>query len=126
MKRPAKRKTLPPPTGPRHKDVQRYTLLLCYSLITRLLFVAACLCGPGLAAAALLIRIVLGPPLTVTVEGGWVGVILGLVLVGPLYYLRRYVDRRFLEAKHQLEEIGLPDSARADQSEKTNPRSPGD
>lgn len=127
MKRLAKRKTSPPPPGPRHEEVQRYSLLLLISFSVGTLYALARLLG--LAGIMFGILVLLSPlifgPGTVEYDGLWVFV-LALALIGPLHYLRRHVERLFFEAKHQLEQIGLPDSARADQSEKTNPRSVGD
>jgi hypothetical protein len=75
-----------------------------------------------MTGALLLLTLALGPP--GYVEDAW-ALVLSWVLVGPLYYLRRHVNRLFDAAKHQLEQIGLPDSAQTDRSEKTDPASTG-
>lgn len=117
MGKKLQRDTTPP--GPRHAEVERFKLLMLYAAAVELLFFIAFfygIVGPALAAAIiLLVHIVFGVPYTFAVEGGeWV--VVALVLVGPLYYLRKSVRQRLSEAQSQLEHIAPPDSSREGQA----------
>ncbi len=116
MGKKLQRDTTPP--GPRHAEVERFKLLLLYASAVELLFYIAFFYGivaPAVMAAIILVNIVLGMPHTITVEGGGL-VIVALVLVGPLYYLRKSVHRRLSEAQSRLEQIDPPDLSREGQA----------
>lgn len=94
--------------GPRQKEVQHFVKLLIESLVVDFLFWIAILQGPLLLLLALVGFIAAR-------EFGfgfhtrhlW-SVIFATVLVAPLYYLRKNIERRLDEARYQLEQTGLP------------------
>lgn len=101
--------------GPRQKEVQRFVKLLLEFIVVYLLFWAAAIYGPFwlvVLCTYFLVAIVLGAPARVNVNG-WGVIILATVLVVPLYYLRKRIERRLDEARYQLEQTGLPESPEA-------------
>jgi len=95
--------------GPRQKEVQHFVKLLIGSLVVDLLFWVALLQGPLLLLLALVGFIAAR-------EFGfgfhtrhlW-SAIFATVLVVPLYYLHKNIERRLDEARYQLEQTGLPE-----------------
>ncbi len=95
--------------GPRQKEVQHFVRLLLKSLVVDFLFWVFILQGPLLLLLAL-------AGFIAAREFGfgfhtrhlW-SAILATVLVVPLYYLRKSVERRLDEARYQLEQIGPPE-----------------
>ena len=98
--------------GPRQKEVQHFVKLLLWYVIVYFLFWAVLLNGPGLLGGYLLTAIVFSLPFR-TIDWRWWHwgtIILATVLVVPLHYLRKNIERRLDEARYQLEQIGLPES----------------
>ena len=95
--------------GPRQKEVQHFVRLLLKSLVVDFLFWVFILQGPLLLLLAL-------AGFIAAREFGfgfhtrhlW-SAILATVLVVPLYYLRKNIERRLDEARYQLEQIGPPE-----------------
>ena len=102
--------------GPYHETKRRFLQLLSCGLLIELLLWAAVLFGPVTASGLLVVLIVFGPPYTVYWDWNCWVVILALVLVGPLYYLRRYVNRRLDEVRYQLEQVGPSDPSQEERS----------
>jgi|CXWK01.1.fsa_nt_gi hypothetical protein len=98
----------------RHIEGQRETLLLWCGIVTEVIFSAACLfglVGTGTILFALILARIRAVP--IEINGGWI-VVVALVSLGPLYALRRHINRRLKEAKHHLKEINVSDLQRND------------
>lgn len=111
MSKQEKGKGIPP--GPRHDEVEQFKLLLLGTIVVELLFTASVMIGPLTIAAFLLLLLAsilfkVGPP---TMEST-IWVIIASIFVVPLFYLRRWLHRRFSEVQSQLEQISPPDSSR--------------
>lgn len=98
--------------GPREEEVQRFTELLLASMVVNFLFWVAILQGP------LLLVLILGSFVAArmfsfrfyTRGSLWI-VIFATVLVVPLYYLHKNIERRLDEVRYQLEQVGVPESS---------------
>lgn len=101
--------------GPRQKEVRRFVgLSLAYLVVEFLFWISI--------PEALLLVLVLGGFVAARVfgfgfhvRGLWLEILVAALVV-PLYYLRKNIERRFDEARYQLEQTGLPES-----QEDTNP-----
>jgi len=101
----------------RRAAVRQYTLLLVADWLAFVLLYIAAIGGIG-GTAVILLMMILRRAERVRVEDGWT-MALAVMLVIPLYYLRRYVSHQLCDAKHQLEQRTPSNQSNAYHSENT-------